>query len=496
MKLVNKFSIFSLSLLLIGAESCKKSYLDRKPSDLATFDDVFASTKTIAGAVQGMNRMMYDVPSSSDEEVFGQKSIDLTCDLMGEDMPISARGAGWFLSLYQYVDSRQGGGPGAYPWTYYYQFVNNANEILVHLDAATGTQEDKNFIKAQALFYRAFAYYNLSIFYQHNYASGIDINTALLAPIYTEPTRDGNRRATVKEVFDFMINDIKTSVALFEGSTQDRRDKSEVNIDVAKGLYARIALSMRDWNTAATMAHAARQGYDYMLPKEVIEGFNEKRNTEWIWGSTMVNEQTQNTKSFLGQMDIAAGGYAALGQQKLVNRVLYAKIDANDARKGWWYAAPSGVYNRYSQKKFLQKTPGSFATDVCYMRSAEMGLIEAEALAQQGKVSEGKTVLEELIKNRLATYSAPSVRVDLLKEIWWQRRIELWGEGFRFGDIQRTVGVDYLTTNEQGLHRTGTNFVPTLIGSAKDFDPNSNMFLWRLPSSEINNNPNIPENNP
>lgn len=495
MKLINRISIFSLSLLLIGIGSCKKSYLDRKPSDQATFEDVFASTETIKGAVQGLNRMMFEVPSSSQEELFGQKSIDLMSDIMGEDMPLSAQGSGWFLGLYQYVDSRTGSSPGDYPWLYYYRFVNNANEILAHLDAATGPQEDKDFIRAQTLFYRAFAYYNLSIFYQHNYTT-VDINEAPCVPIYTIPTREGNGRSSVKDVFSFMINDLKTSIDLFAASSMDRFDKSEINIDVARGLYARIALSKQDWATAENMAHLAREHYGFMVASDIVSGFNEKGNVEWMWGSTMVNEQTTNTQSFLGHMDVGAGGYASLGQQKLVNRILFAKITTTDARKNWWYTAASGVYNRYCQKKFRVKTPGSFATDVPYMRSAEMALIEAEAMASQNKVAAAKILLEDLITTRQPDYVAPSTQVELQKEILLQRRIELWGEGFRFSDIQRQAGLTYLAPGEQGLRRTGTNFVATLIGSAKDFVPNSNMFLFRIPGSEMNTNPNITENNP
>ena len=71
-------------------------------------------------------------------------------------------------------------------------------------------------------------------------------------------------------------------------------------------------------------------------------------------------------------------------------------------------------------------------------------------------------------------------------EIWFQRRIELWGEGFSFYDIMRL---------KKPLDRTGANF-PSVC--AFDLPAEAPIFLWVIPEDEINNNQGISkdDNNP
>jgi len=122
------------------------------------------------------------------------------------------------------------------------------------------------------------------------------------------------------------------------------------------------------------------------------------------------------------------------------------------------------------------------------MRAAEMALIEAEALAQQGNTGGAKTILEELIQTRQPDYTADASNSDvLIKEIWLQRRIELWGEGFRFFDLKRQCArFDNVTLpeNEIGLHRTG-NYNRTVAGGTTDVQALDVRWLFRFPVNEI-----------
>ena len=89
--------------------------------------------------------------------------------------------------------------------------------------------------------------------------------------------------------------------------------------------------------------------------------------------------------------------------------------------------------------------------DYTYMRAAEMYLIEAEALARQGKGGEAANVLGELMAARQPSWSKTNVTVA---DVLLQRRIELWGEGFVFFDLKR---------NNKGMERTyaGSNHLQT-----------------------------------
>ena len=73
------------------------------------------------------------------------------------------------------------------------------------------------------------------------------------------------------------------------------------------------------------------------------------------------------------------------------------------------------------------------------MRVEEMILIKAEGLAKTpGKEAEGRQVLEDFVKTyRDPSYSADAGGRTLADEIWFQRRVELWGEGFANTDLRR-----------------------------------------------------------
>ena len=80
-----------------------------------------------------------------------------------------------------------------------------------------------------------------------------------------------------------------------------------------------------------------------------------------------------------------------------------------------------------------------------------MYFIEAEAAAHQN-AEKGKELLEKFMKTyRNKTYSCSKTdQDDVIEEIVFQKRVELWGEGLTFFDIKRlnySVERGYLGTN-------------------------------------------------
>lgn len=148
---------------------------------------------------------------------------------------------------------------------------------------------------------------------------------------------------------------------------------------------------------------------------------------------------------------------------------MYNVIPETDIRKQWWvdedlhsdllngqvWGEASGqdiptytitdvkmAYVPYTNVKFGMKSGIGSATndcDWCIMRVEEMMLIEAEGLAMSNQEGEAKSKLEAFVKNyRDPSYTCTaSTKEALQDEIWKQRRIELWGEGFAMADIMR-----------------------------------------------------------
>ena len=118
------------------------------------------------------------------------------------------------------------------------------------------------------------------------------------------------------------------------------------------------------------------------------------------------------------------------------------------------------------------------------MRAEEMILIQAEATAMAG--GDGKSILENFVKtyrdpNYTCTASSGTAFQD---EVWKQRRIELWGEGFAMADIMR-LGKNIVRV------KTGvtTNFPDAY---AFNVAADNEWLLMRIPQDETNSNVGIP----
>lgn len=102
-----------------------------------------------------------------------------------------------------------------------------------------------------------------------------------------------------------------------------------------------------------------------------------------------------------------------------------------------------------------------FCVAVPLMRVEEMMLIEAEAAGMQEE-ARGKALLETFAKTRDPQYTYNTLQ-SFRDNVWWQRRVELWGEGFATFDIKRLekgITRSYAGTNHPKGYRWNTDGVP------------------------------------
>jgi hypothetical protein len=484
MKMILKYSPI---LLLLAIAGCKKEYLDTRPSNAQPEEVIFGTTESITTALDGAYKAMYayGANGTTGHDNFGQKAIDLSADLMGNDMVVHLAGYGWFNRDYQYAEWVLPDATNRRPditWFFYYDLIKQANKILQFIDVAKGTAAERELVKGQALGLRAFSYYYLINLFQHTY-KGNESKPGV--PIYTEPAIDGKARGTVLEVYTQIIKDLTDAETLLANKTV--ASKNNISVSVVRGLRARVALVQEDWANAATYANKARTGFAPMSAAAYRGGFSSISNAEWMWGSSISADQATVYASFFSHIDVETGGYASLGTQKKITKSLYDQINAADVRKEGFVEPGAGTsdYPEYTQTKHHVPTPGSWAADYLYMRAGEMYLIEAEALARQGAAQEANArgVLETLIKARFPAYSAGTLSgTSLINEILLQRRIELWGEGFALLDIKRL---------KTGLNRptgAGNHGAPSLDAGVYTLPDAEPRMIMKLPKREIDNN--------
>lgn len=480
------YIIIAIPALLFTA--CKKDYLDTMPSDAYPAEAVFTTVDNAWSAINGIHRSLYIQYDAQDQG--GQGSMMITNDMLGDDLVMTAAGNGWFNATYQWTMHRTASGTFLkFSYLFYYKIIANANMIINNIDAATGSDTERKAIKGQALAYRAWAYFALVQQFGKRYDATTS-NTQLGVPLVLTNTTEGLPRATVGEVYTQIVKDIDSAVVNLAGFTS--KPKSHISINVAKGLKARIALAMQDWAVAADFAQQARQGIELMSNSDYMAGFNDYSNKEWMWGSHQISEQTTYFYSFFAYMSSNFGSSNIRTNPKAINKVLYDQISATDVRKKIWSPtgadvpiASGGSRKPYMNRKFMVATTASIG-DVPLMRAAEMYLIEAEAKARLGLDAAAADALYPLAVNRDPSYVKSTNTGDaLLNEILVQRRVELWGEGFRFTDLKRM---------HLPLNRTGTNHDPALTGTVMEVPVDDIRWDFLIPQDEINANKKIIQN--
>jgi hypothetical protein len=308
-----------------------------------------------------------------------------------------------------------------------------------------------------------------------------------------------NPRATNEKIFSFIIDDLDKAEVLLEG--YKRNDVYTPDKSVVYGLKARAYLLMGEWKNAAKYAKLAQAGYTIMDENAYTNwetGFNTP-NASWMLGTTYKaddpNILLNDGDSSWGSMmcieinpETSGCGYAAnYGDPFLIDKHLYETIPATDFRKKCyvdfaidemdedaqiqalsaytkhpeWILNTGSAISQYDDLgycmgglNFKFRTAGGeagrdnqyigFVVAVPMMRVEEMYLIEAEAVGRENE-AEGKALLETFAKTRDASYVygqhneayGNKTTSAFINEIWWQRRIEFWGEGLATFDIKR-----------------------------------------------------------
>lgn len=459
---------------------------------------------------------------------FGYASTMMMMDASGQDEPSQVSGYNWYNKPLRFVDRTANSETTYFIWNQCYKNIKVANDVLKSVDLEYLSDVAKSYV-GQAYAMRAFEYFTLIQIYQFSYKGHED---AAGVPIVTEKTAEAeannNPRAAVKDVYKQIMDDLNTAIDYL---TDSRSAKSEINRQVAYGLRARVNLVMQNWSDAAADAKKAAEGYT-PLSKDAAAapGFNDVSASNWIWGN-IVDESNDIVQSgilnFPSMMcSFTGNGYSPTYACRMINSKLWKEIPSTDVRKGWWidenlnspivnpkYVVHQededeegnvvkylAVYNQtgdevaditepYTNVKFgaYKNQYGNElnACDIPLMRVEEMILIQAEATAMGGNVEEGKRILENFVRTyRDPSYTCNATTAEGVQDaVWFQRRVELWGEGFSFTDLLRL---------KKPLDRTGANYE---VSVRFNLPAESPIFLYLIPEDEENHNEALVGNN-
>jgi hypothetical protein len=477
--------------VVLAFTSCKDDFFETSPSGDLTGSETYGSTKNIDALINGTLRYLMETSTSQDNP--GYSAVTLTHEVMGDDA-IPRDGVYGFRDSYPYRDPYDNTTRRAlFFWSFQYKVIDNCNNILANVDAASGTDDERRYLKGQAYALRGFTYLNMVRQYQFTYAKD---KNAKAVPIYTEPTSPSSvakKRSTVEEVYNQVIGDLTQAETLLTGFVRKVKNRPDAN--VVKGLLARTYLTQEKWALAATKAKEARTGYAIMEASAYTQGFNDVSNVEWIWGHPQQADQNLGGASYFAYIDVTpAAGYRSIMPDPYF-RQLFADGDVRKTLFEVVTVSTDPMYRWIKYKKFVDKADRS--GHIVLMRSSEMALIEAESKARVDDLQGAVSALNEVrVKRNLSPLQATAFTQQgpLVEEILNERRRELWGEGFRLYDLLRL--------QRAPLRRESTESIR--IGSADvlikghyvlrfpdntNLVPNSPYYLFSIPINEINNNP-------
>lgn len=507
MKNILKISIAALSGVMLLA-SCSKDYMNTTPTSSTATPTIFESTENAALAINGICKLMTRQYLSS-QGFNGEGTIKMyTGEYPGDNCFVNL--PGWSSVINGTMHDNKTTIYNYYNWYYYYMLIGNANAIILNIDNAKGAEAERQFIKAQALSFRAYSYMMLLQVYSVRWGdsnNGAADGVVLRLDTSTEEKPLSTMADCYKQIYD----DLDEAIRLYteSGLAPDSKDNYSPNIDMAYATYARAALNRQDYATALDKAAKARENHPLMSNEEYQSGFNTP-NKEWIWSCYGSADETLFYYSYFANMAYNSSASMVRNYPRCINKDVYDKIPETDLRRGMFldpkdysYTKSTGVAGKELTAYARTLYPAIYSTAKVYaymqfkvssttqpgvghlnnFRSAEMYLIEAEANYFLKNEKAAQASLNALTKDsgRDKEYNCTATGTALLDEIKLYRKIELFGEGFNWFDLKRWGDTLNRTSTEKG-----GNYITAL---AVSYGPQErNNWTWVIPSRETDYN--------
>lgn len=376
-------------------------------------------------------------------------------------------------------------------WDRYYSFLGPINLIINGIETAEGDDERlRDYVKGEALVWRAYAYYKLLQYY-----APYDKNEYGI-PVYLKPYEDiGNAmpaRETQTDVYRQIISDCEEVFRLLERTPTAIWNCAYQN-DFVHSLLASVywykALSAAaedtDWENALIHAEEAMKGRIFVRDSATFASLFDVAAAENSFLNDEFNIRLIDDGSNR-QLANFVGTYYQNPNYEEANPSLdtdfYALFKDDDVRKLTYFRTNvDGVvdYDKYNIAKSPLSMFGISGGIIMLFRSADMQLIKAEALCRLGREGEAKEALDFFKQGRYFDVAGSYTESDLLNEILKERKLEFFHEQ------------DYWWLD---MKRLGTRVERVVNGTLYILEPDDFRYSFPIPQSEMEVNKNMVQN--
>lgn len=365
-------------------------------------------------------------------------------------------------------------------WKGYYELILGANAAIDYLGDVSGSEEEKNYVKAQALTLRGFYYFTLVNLYGAPYNYNKD---ALGVPLKLSSELNPDAeilipRNTVGEVYDQVLGDLNEAEKLFLALPKDKQYQPDylVSLPMLELLKSRVFLYMDNWQDAKTYAEKVINDWSFSLidlnnlkapsRAEPYYTFTSIENPEVIWLYGKINDFMNLCSSYVSkdETDFWTGAKITYNRDLFVaSDDLLNSFENGDLRKDnyivkeWNSNNEAFIDDSYTvYGKFKVSATGAPAGSdymaLCF-RLSEAYLNLAEAAAKMNDSSTALDAMNTLLEKRytpetFVTLSGLSGD-DLVNFVRSERRKELCFEGQRWFDLRR-YGMPQITHTWMG----------------------------------------------
>lgn len=387
-------------------------------------------------------------------------------------------------------------------WSAAYNAILGCNKVLTAINAGEfsrdgATDEQINNVKAENLFLRALAYFDLVRVYAQPYGyikeKGITGIGALGVPIVlVDDLSLRPSRSTVAEVYEnLIIPDLLEAERLMSPSYVRAGVKdvvATVTTPVIQALMARVYLTHEDWQLAFDYATKVINNGRFRLlsGNNFVSMWDGSVDVAPTSGSETIFEvyisQSDGSSSSLGDYLTApeAPGGAGYGDVRVSNDLIELYEDADVRLANLTKTNPQYPGYRWSTK-YPGKNGQLAYNNVPIIRISEMYLIRSEAIFRLGVPSiDGVTALDQL--NRIATSRGASAYSQVsVENLFNERRKEFLFEGQVYFDMKRM---------QLSLNRVDYD----LDEAAKNIPFPDDRWAFPIPENDILNNNNLVQN--
>lgn len=472
-------SFLLISIVVFTQIACSKSILDTVPKTRVIEADAYNTPGKILAQVNNLYGQLQNATFYGGRFiVFNEQRAD---EFGQNDGNAAAGSAIWnqnVASTSEYINNL---------WSAGYTAINACNILMSNLDGSTVISDSLAALYiAEAKFVRALSYFSLLQTYATPYFLDKD---ALGLPLRLTPiTTAGNNdlaRSSVAEVYAQVLKDLnEAEINLPASYTTAMLNSTRAKKSTAIALKTRVYLHKADYaNVILESQKLVSSSQPFQYAAGTVK-HNLEANIATIFGGSYIGNEAIFSMPFANSTTETPASQSSLAYNYLGQPIIFlaaagivsnpALNSATDARKGL-------IGTNATNQKVLRKfsiTTAPFRDYVPVIRYAEVLLNYAEAAAYSDDLPTA-TALLKAVRNRsdaayVFTEADIATKDAIINTILAERRIELVGEGFRLGDLQRN--------GEAIPSKVGS------IGTAPMVLPTASNYIWPIPSGEISTN--------